>query len=159
MPPSPPPPPPPPPRGEVGDDGKETGNLSVARRKGGGEGRVGDYKPLDGVVLLDGGVREIFKRNDHNVSHLHLRGLVRHAVVGDACDSDKLTLLEEGTAPHRLPTYPDVLVVGNPHPTAPHIIHADGRDSVLGTCSDHGGLNDGCVCIHGHLLAEFLLRM
>ena len=44
------------PRGEVGDDGKETGDLGVARREGGTERQVGYDKPLNGVVLLDGGV-------------------------------------------------------------------------------------------------------
>ena len=47
---------PPSPRGGVGDDGKETGNLGVASRKGGRDGQVGDNKPLNSVVLLDGGV-------------------------------------------------------------------------------------------------------
>ena len=44
------------PRGEVGDDGKETGDLGVARREGGREGRVEYCKSLDNVVILDGGV-------------------------------------------------------------------------------------------------------
>ena len=44
------------PRGEVGDDGKKTGNIGVARCKGGRERCVGYEKLLDGVVILDGGV-------------------------------------------------------------------------------------------------------
>ena len=44
------------PRGEVGDGGKEMGDLGVARREGGRDRRVGYNKSLDGVVLLDGGV-------------------------------------------------------------------------------------------------------
>ena len=44
------------PRGEVDDDGKETGNLGVARREGGREGCVGYDKSLDGAILLDGNV-------------------------------------------------------------------------------------------------------
>ena len=44
------------PRGVVGDDGKETGDLGVARREGGREGRVVYDKSLNGVVLLDNGV-------------------------------------------------------------------------------------------------------
>ena len=42
------------PRREVGDDGKETGDLGFMRREGGKEGRIGYGKPLQGVVLLDG---------------------------------------------------------------------------------------------------------
>ena len=41
---------------EVGDDGKEPVDIGVTRRKGGREGRVGDDKPLNSVVLLDGSV-------------------------------------------------------------------------------------------------------
>ena len=44
------------PQGEVGDNGKETGDLGVARLKGGREGRVGYDKLLNRVVILDGGV-------------------------------------------------------------------------------------------------------
>ena len=44
---------------EVGDDGKEPGDLGVARREGGGERRVRDDKPIDGVVLMDGGVARL----------------------------------------------------------------------------------------------------
>ena len=40
------------PRGDVGDDGTETGNIGVARREGGREGCVGYDKSLNGVVLL-----------------------------------------------------------------------------------------------------------
>ena len=68
------------PRGEVGDDGKEPGDLGVTRRKGGGEGQVGDDKPVDGVILLDNGVHEVVERKNHRVSHLHLCGLFHHAV-------------------------------------------------------------------------------
>ena len=44
------------PCGEVGNVVKEPGDLGVARRKGGREGRVGYDKPLHNVVFLDGGV-------------------------------------------------------------------------------------------------------
>ena len=42
-----------PPREEVGDYGKETGNLGVALREGVREGCVGYDKSIDGVVILD----------------------------------------------------------------------------------------------------------
>ena len=42
------------PRGEVGDDGKETGNIGVARREGGREGCVGYYKSID--CFFNGGI-------------------------------------------------------------------------------------------------------
>ena len=43
------------PSGEVGDDGKDTGDLGSACRKGIREGCVGYDKSLDVVVFLDGG--------------------------------------------------------------------------------------------------------
>ena len=147
----------PPPRGEVGDDGKEPGNLGVPRPVGGGERRVGYDKPLDGVVLLNGRVCKVVDLNDNRVAHLHLRVLVSHAVVCDACEPDELMLLEEGPAPHRLPTYPGLLVVGNMHPPAPHVIYATVRYGMLGTCSDYGSLGDGYLRVLSHILAEFLL--
>ena len=44
------------PRGEVGDDGKDTGNLGVGGREGGRDGCVGYDKSLDDVVTLGSGV-------------------------------------------------------------------------------------------------------
>ena len=45
--------------GEVGDDGKDPGDLGVARREGGKEGQVGDDKPLYGVIIMDGRVCKV----------------------------------------------------------------------------------------------------
>ena len=131
------------PCGKVRDVGKEPGNLGAARCGGGIEGSVGDGKPLNGAVILYGGVCEVVERNNHCVAHLHLCVLGRHAVVGNASEPDELTFFKKGPALHRFPTYPGLLVVGKPHPTAPCIIHATGRYGVLGTCVNHGGLDDG----------------
>ena len=144
------------PRGEVGDYGKELGDLGVACCEGGRERRVGDDKSINGVILMEGGVCEVVDRNDHRVVHLHLRGLVFHALVGNVSEPDKLTFLEKGPAPHRFPTYSGLLVVGKPYPPAPHVIHATGCYSVLSTHSDHGGLGDQYIHVFCHLLAEFL---
>ena len=61
-----------PPHGEIGDEGKKTGNLGVARGEGGREGCVGYDKSLKGVVLLDGVVWYVLKLHYHRVSHFHL---------------------------------------------------------------------------------------
>ena len=42
-------------RGEIGDDGKEPGDLGVARRERVREEQVGDDNPLNGVIILEGG--------------------------------------------------------------------------------------------------------
>ena len=112
---------------------------------------------IDVIILLDGSVHEVVERSDHSVAHLHLHGLVRHSIVGDAHEPDEITLLEEGPTPHSFPTYPGLLVFGKPYPPAPRVLHVTSRYDVLGTRSDHGGLDDGYVCVLGHILAEFLL--
>ena len=146
------------PHGEVGDDGKETSYLDVTRHKGGREGRFGDDKPLNVVVLLDGGDCKVFNIHDHRVAHLHLRILVHHAVIGNTSEPDELPFFEKAPAPHRFPSYPDLLVIGKPHPHAPCVIHANGHYGVFSTHSDYGGLGDGYMHILGHLLAELLLQ-
>ena len=80
-----------PPCGDVGDYGKEPGNLSVVRHKGGREARVGDYNPLNGAIILDRGVCEVVEGYDHCVAHIHLRRLVRHSIVGNASEPNEIT--------------------------------------------------------------------
>ena len=50
-----------------------------------------------------------------------------------------------------------MLVVGNPHPPEPRVIHAAGCNGELGTPSDHVSLGDGYIRALSHLLEEFLL--
>jgi hypothetical protein len=131
------------------------GELDVSN--GFGECGTGGNQVFNGGVLLNGRICQIVERRCHLLHFFEFGGLIHMKRYLAGSHVIVITHLGKGGGPVGLPVGPIVVEDRAMFPLAPDQCHVATRQGVLGTCGDHGFVQDRDFGIGGKDLTLLLL--